>query len=150
DWMVRFKEFSGFALLAAVLWLMNSLPAEDILPTLVMLLGLGLGLWMVGSLYDHSSSLKRRMSVRIYALMVAGIIGWFGWSLNAEGDEYASELPWEPFSAQRLTGLLQEGKPVLIDFTADWCLICKQNEKLALNTQATSRFVRENGVTTLY
>jgi suppressor for copper-sensitivity B len=178
DWMVRFKEFSGFALLAAVLWLMNALPAEVILPTLVMLLGLGIGLWMVGSLYEHSSSLTRRMSVRFYALLVAGVIGWFGWAQYLQGrqlaesrrsgpsvaaierslrnggseseNEVPSQLPWETFSGERLTALLREGKPVLIDFTADWCAICKQNEKFALNTQATSRFVRENGVITLY
>src|SRR5690606_9474369 len=89
DWMVRFKEFSGFALLAAVLWLMNALTAEVILPTLVMLLGLGIGLWMVGSMYDHSSTFTRKMSVRFYALLVVGVIGWFGWTKYTEGQQLA-------------------------------------------------------------
>lgn len=182
DWMVRFKEFSGFALLAAALWLMNSLPSEVILPTMIMLLGLGLGLWMIGSLYDHSTPLGRKLVVRGAALLVVALIGWFGFEQYTTGQALAEarrsmpvnvamdpaddddrtariepthsseggELPWETFSGERLMELLREGKPVLIDFTADWCLICKQNEKIALNTEATNEFVRKHGVVTLY
>src|SRR5690606_30671006 len=115
-------------------WLMNALPAEVILPTLVMLLGLGIGLWMVGSMYDHSSTFTRKMSVRFYALLVVGVIGWFGWTKYTEGQQLAesrrggpkfstietslrsgddeetpSQLPWEPFSGERLTALLRQG-----------------------------------------
>jgi suppressor for copper-sensitivity B len=38
---------------------------------------------------------------------------------------------------------------VLVDFTADWCLTCKTNEAVALNTFDTKRLVLENGVVTL-
>jgi thiol:disulfide interchange protein DsbD len=162
DWMVRFKEFCGFTLLGTALWLMNPLPSEVILPTLIMLLGLGLGLWMIGSLYDHSSTFNRKMTVRFYALLTTGLICWFGFTKYQEGELLAEakrndthvamtgDLPWEPFSGARLQDLLREGKPVLIDFTADWCLVCKQNEEVALNTEATNAFVRKNGVVTLY
>ena len=162
DWMVRFKEFCGFTLLGTVIWLMNPLDSEVILPTLIMLLGLGLGLWMIGSLYDHSSSPGRKMTVRFYALLSTGLICWFGFTKYQEGELLAEadqndshiavegDLPWEPFSGARLQELLQEGKPVLIDFTADWCLVCKQNEKFALNTEPTNEFVRQNQVVTLY
>jgi len=38
----------------------------------------------------------------------------------------------EPFSEARLAALLQEGRPVFVYFTADWCLTCKVNEKAAI------------------
>lgn len=63
---------------------------------------------------------------------------------------HEDELPWQPFSTERLEELLAEGTPTLVDFTADWCLICKQNEKFALNTEKTIQFVKEHGVVTLY
>ena len=38
---------------------------------------------------------------------------------------------------------------MLVDFTADWCLTCKANEAVALNTAETLRYVRQNGIATL-
>ncbi len=176
-WMVRFKEFSGFALLIAAVWLMTSLEQEVLIATLIMLLALAFALWMIGTLYGHSSPASRKMSVRALALLVLIAGGMYGWSQYEMGIQLADarrnaakellantkstdaetvpsdgghELPWQPFSGERLTELLREGKPVLVDFTADWCLICKTNEKVALNTQNTSQFVKKHGITPLY
>lgn len=43
----------------------------------------------------------------------------------------------EPFSEARLAALRAEGRPVFAYFTADWCLTCKVNEKVAIDTDAT-------------
>ena len=45
---------------------------------------------------------------------------------------------------------LRQKKTVLIDFSADWCLTCKQNERVALNTENTLAKVTEHEVVTLY
>jgi thiol:disulfide interchange protein DsbD len=59
-------------------------------------------------------------------------------------------LAWQPFSEERLAGLLAEHKTVLIDFTADWCTTCKFIEATALNTKETKNLVEQFGVVTLY
>ncbi len=38
---------------------------------------------------------------------------------------------------------------MLVDFTADWCAICKQNEFVALNRQETIDYVESNGIVPL-
>jgi thiol:disulfide interchange protein len=43
----------------------------------------------------------------------------------------------EPFSEARLAALRAEGRPVFAYFTADWCLTCKVNEKVAIETDTT-------------
>ena len=43
----------------------------------------------------------------------------------------------EPFSEARLAMLRAQGRPVFAYFTADWCLTCKVNEKVAIETEAT-------------
>lgn len=55
----------------------------------------------------------------------------------------------EPFSEARLAELRAQNVPVFVDFTADWCLSCKVNERLAINTQRTQAAFRRAGVVTL-
>jgi thiol:disulfide interchange protein DsbD len=156
-WMVRFKQFSGFVLLGTVLFLMYSLDQRLVMPMLLVLLGLSLLLWMIGNLYNEVSPAATKWRVRISAIVLSAPMLWFGLMPVVEpllpkqdaGKEIAAELPWEPFSEQRMMELREQGVPTLIDFTADWCGICKQNELLALNTFGTAEFVKKHGVVTL-
>ncbi len=61
----------------------------------------------------------------------------------------ADHILWEPFSPARLSALLDEGKPVFIDFTADWCLTCKVNERVALGRSEVARAFYAKGVIAL-
>ena len=44
-------------------------------------------------------------------------------------------LDWKEFSPEIVDQLRSEGKHVFLDFTAAWCLTCKVNEKVALDTE---------------
>ncbi len=55
----------------------------------------------------------------------------------------------EPFSEERLAELRRAGTPVFVDFTADWCLSCKVNERIAIDTDRTREAFRDHGVVTL-
>ena len=39
-------------------------------------------------------------------------------------------LTWTPWSDQQVASLRAAGHPVFLDFTADWCLTCKVNERV--------------------
>ena len=143
NWMVRFKEFAGFVLLGTTIYLISILGEEYVLPTLILLLGLGT--WMVGNLYNLASPAALRWKVRILALILTGGIAGFGYQIHEGGDE----LPWEPFSTEALASALDEGRPVLVDFTADWCPNCKLVERISLNRKGTRDFVSTHNVKTL-
>jgi suppressor for copper-sensitivity B len=145
NWMVRFKQIAGFVLLGTTVYLISILGQEYVLPTLILLLGLGLGVWMVGNLYTLSSPPALRWKVRALALILTGGIAGFGYQIHEGGDE----LPWEPFSTDALATALDEGRPVLVDFTADWCPNCKLVERISLNRKETRDFVSEHNVKTL-
>ncbi len=142
-WMVRFKEFSGFVLMGSVIFIIYFLDKTYTIPLLVMLLGIALGLWMIGNLYDVNSHIRHKMLVRITAGVLTLVICGVGYGLAQPIGNSADKLPWEPFSESRLNELRSQNRTVLIDFTADWCLVCKTNEYQALNTPETLELVRK-------
>lgn len=166
-WMVRFKQFSGFVLMGTVIWLMSSsLDATVHVPLLILLLGVALFLWMIG--LSTASGNKMFGKPLVYASLVAAPLLAYGiYDIRTTRESTAEErvaeitgqkeqaptdvdeMPWEPFSETRMVELREQGTPMLIDFTADWCGVCKSNEMWALNRKPTVEFVRENGIVPL-
>ncbi|HWW55808.1 MAG TPA: thioredoxin family protein, partial [Sphingopyxis sp.] len=50
------------------------------------------------------------------------------------GSQTASETPW---SQDAVAAAQAEGKVVFVNFTADWCVTCKVNERAALTNDGT-------------
>jgi thiol:disulfide interchange protein DsbD len=57
--------------------------------------------------------------------------------------------PHEPWSAARLETLRAEGRPVFVNLTAAWCISCKVNELVALDTEAVQAAFTAAGITQL-
>ncbi|MCA9081564.1 MAG: thioredoxin family protein, partial [Planctomycetaceae bacterium] len=151
DWMVKFKQLSGFALLGTCVWLMGSIQAHLVLSVCTLLLGLALGIWMLSNMTGPFSPARKKWLNRVATLVVCGPIVYYGLLPFLPQSQSHSEyhLAWTPFSEQRMIELRKEGKPMLIDFTAAWCAVCKTNEAIALNTQATKEFIDAHGVETM-
>ncbi len=148
NWMVTFKEVCGLLLLATVIFLMSSLKQNWVFPMLILLLSLGCALWMIGRLYTINSTGQRRWTVRSLASVVC-LGGW--WLSLALADELPKgpQLPWKPFSTNVVDAELKQGRTVLIDFTASWCVTCQTNKRIALNREETLQFVKQHDVLTL-
>lgn len=145
NWMVTFKEVCGFILMGTVIFLMSSLKANWILPLLILLLAIGFSLWMIGHLYTINSPDRRRWTVRTFAALVSGLGCWMAMGL-ADEKPGTHELPWQAFDGVKLKEELRKGRTVFVDFTADWCLACKSNKKLAYNTADTLERVKKHNI----
>jgi thiol:disulfide interchange protein DsbD len=142
DWMVRFKEAMGFAMLLTVVWLLSVLVAQcgtaALLPAMLWLMTLAFCSWLVGSFAPPYAEAPRRRKVWALALIIAGISGWFflpGLLTNrpeASAHATASGITSEPFSEAALQKHLAAGRVVLLDFTAQWCLTCQVYEQTVL------------------
>jgi thiol:disulfide interchange protein DsbD len=55
-------------------------------------------------------------------------------------------IAWRPFSQKALDDLLGAGEPVFVDFTADWCISCKFNERTAIDVPAVREAFSKGGI----
>jgi thiol:disulfide interchange protein DsbD len=148
EWMVRLKQLLGFLLLATLLWLswiVGRLRGVDGMVELGgLLLIIGLLAWIKGSFWTPVSSMRSRVLAAMS--MVAVLVVAIGSYLFVTAP---SEISWQAFSQQSLDKALESGRPVFVDFTADWCITCKANERFALDTSAVRQAFAQNQVVVL-
>lgn len=74
---------------------------------------------------------------------------WLGWVCMQllQPSTQGMAMPHEAFSVEKLEALRAKHQPVLVDATADWCLTCKVNERVALSGKEMQQFLREQNVT---
>ncbi|HSQ40901.1 MAG TPA: thioredoxin family protein [Fibrobacteraceae bacterium] len=143
-WMERFRQFLGFLLMATAVWLLWVLGrmggAEVMGAMLLLLLLIGIVAWLLGCLAPPGSAFWK--VIFLWALLLGtGVVVWrtlVAPSLlasQAEGPSSGMELDalgWIPWSPSTIAELQAKGKTIFVDFTADWCLTCKANEKAVL------------------
>ncbi len=160
DWMIRFKQVMGFFLFATVVWLLSvmggQLGAEGVVATLILLLGIGVACWVIGAFIDFSSSAQRKaiawsvalaMAVGSYYLSFERYLNWR--NIDAKAMTSAKKeggIAWQEFSLAAIEESVASGKPVFIDFTADWCFTCKVTEQTVLETREVQEKIQSLGI----
>jgi thiol:disulfide interchange protein DsbD len=66
---------------------------------------------------------------------------------GAASQSRQSQDEWVPYSAARVAELNAAGKPLLVNFTASWCLTCMVNERNAFADDAVQKIFRDKKVT---
>jgi thiol:disulfide interchange protein len=95
---------------------------------------------------------ERSLPQLTVALLILAIGASYGLSqLAAPGKatQAASLLASKPFSETALAKARASGRPVFVYFTADWCLTCKVNEKIAIEREVTRAAFERAGVVVL-
>ena len=114
---------------------------------LAAILLLALGLWWVGR-RQHGGKSRSWLPLLPAALLAVGTASVLPAVASVPAVVARSQLV-EPFSEARLTELRAGGTPVFVDFTADWCLTCKVNEKAAIERDTTQAAFARHAVVTL-
>ncbi|WP_461480624.1 protein-disulfide reductase DsbD family protein [Porticoccus sp.] len=127
-WMEQFKAFLAFPLYLSAVWLLwvlgrqaGSDTVAAVAAGIVLIL---FALWLVGV---RKSPLTRAVAV-LCALAALAL----PWQTHHNGEPV--HHPWEAYTEQRLEQLLSQGEPVFVNLTADWCITCLANERLALSS----------------
>jgi suppressor for copper-sensitivity B len=128
-WMLGLKIILGLALAGTAIWLIFVLAAQTgwqagLMAFIVLALAIIIIAW--------------GKSWRWLVATPLAILAFFAPLLLESPQEKASAKSdsaeiWHPFEPDRISALVAEGKTVLIDVTADWCITCKVNKALALD-----------------
>jgi thioredoxin:protein disulfide reductase len=134
-WMTGVRKFFGALLLAVAIWIVSPViaPLAQLLAWSALLIGSAVFLRALDPLAAGASGWARLWKAAGIMALVAGVsllVSVF--SGKPEGVRpAAAPLPWiRVASLGELEGRLKSpGKPVMLDFYADWCVSCKEMER---------------------
>ncbi len=145
NWMETLKEFLAFLFLATVAFFFNQFSDDHKMPVFVTLLGVWFGCWIIGKV-PNWADIEKRLAAWVSGVGIATAIGFMAFQyLGAEPtpQDGVKTIAWEEYSEDRLQELQAEGRTVMIDFTAKWCVNCIVNYNVALNTEETRKVIEE-------
>ena len=138
-WMETFRHllaFPMFATAAWLLWVLGRQAGVDALSlVLAAMIGLGFALWSWGRMQTQQGKVRWSLSATAGTLLAAAGLYLASSITSAPVTESPDAAQQQAvYSEQVLGELHSEGVPVFAYFTADWCITCKVNEKVALNS----------------
>jgi thiol:disulfide interchange protein DsbD len=152
-WMEVLKQATAVPIFATVIWLVWLFAQSAGVNALLGLLGgfllLAIAGWVLG-----------RWPLKTSATIVAAMVGLCAIALPIyAADKYGSVAEaaanttgakgpstWEVFTPELIEKYRAQGKPVLVDFTAGWCLSCQVNEKVVLDRDDVQKRLHDSGI----
>ena len=156
-WMETLKQVFAFPIYASAAWLLWVLAQQTS--------SIGLGAALAGVIlialaaWAYQKSKSSSSGGRVAALVTAtlAVLGAFilpihfadvavASSRMSVGSAHAAD-DWQPYDAAEVAKLNAAGRPLLVNFTASWCLTCLVNERNAFADSSVQEVFRDKGVT---
>src|SRR5580658_8636675 len=154
-WMDTLKQVFAFPMYASAAWLLWVLAQQTS--------SIGLGAALAGAIlvafaaWAYQKSKGVSTGGRLAALATSAVAVLLALVLPAKfADTAAAAAPstaapaadaWQPYDAAKVAELNAQGRPLLVNFTASWCLTCLVNERNAFADAAVQQVFRGKGVT---
>jgi len=155
--MEKFKIAMGFPMLATALWLFNLAAGSYGKPVLwlgIFLIIVALATWIFGE-FVQRGRVRKGLALVIALILLAG-----GYAFALESQlhwrkpmaasdtagspkESADGIDWQRWTPEAVTQARADGHPVLVDFTADWCVTCQFNKKTSLEISSVRAKLKE-------
>jgi thiol:disulfide interchange protein len=164
-WMETFKQLCGWVLIATVVFILSFIDAAAVVPTVLLLVGVGIACWLVARtpLTATVNDQLQTWALAAAVVLLASVVS-FGWLYpdvmqrrfagtigSTAGAVLTSGGEWQPFTLDRLHRVaVENGRTVLVDFSAEWCATCKVLEAAVLHSDVVEQAIAEAEVVTMY
>ena len=156
-WMDTLKQVFAFPIYASAAWLLWVLAQQTS--------SFGLGAALAGAIliafaaWAYQKSKSSSTGGRVTALATAALAVLLALVLPVRFADVAAASPnvsaggahaadqWQPYDAAEVAKLNAAGQPLLVNFTASWCLTCLVNERNAFADSAVQEVFRSRRVT---
>jgi thiol:disulfide interchange protein len=149
-WMETFKQVMAFPLYLTVVWLLwvlgRQAGGDAVAIVMCGLVALAFALW----LWSGGARLRRALALLAglgaFAFLAHPAVTAPVAPMARPATVAVGQASKEPYSDARLQELRAAGRIVFVNFTADWCITCKVNEKVALGNERVLELMAEKNV----
>ena len=163
QWMNGFKLLVGFTLFGAAVFyygtLQEQLTTSSANDFLWFLLAMTAALWWFEAVRTgQSQGAKRWIGLLLVPTIIAGS-GYFFLTLEERTDApsptvatttqtatRAADVTWQLYTEKKHEQARRRGQPILVDFTASWCVNCKAFKKTYLEVDKVKRVLADTGI----
>jgi thioredoxin:protein disulfide reductase len=128
-WMVTVRKVFGLVLIGMALYFLMPLMGDKTTYIFV-------AFFVVSALYLWWEALRTKPKRFAWALRVIGLGAAVVAVMMALPKKLESQVVWQPYSEQAIAEAQREGRGVIIDTFADWCIPCKELDKLTFTDSA--------------
>ncbi|MFC6634455.1 protein-disulfide reductase DsbD family protein [Microbulbifer taiwanensis] len=151
-WMDRLKQLLAFPMYLTAVWLLWVLGrqsgSDGVALVLAGAVAIAFALWLWPQPQETRTGwrLGKSAAALLALALAAGLLPQL--SIVRQPTETASGY-WQAYSPERLASARSEGRPVLANMTAAWCITCLANEKVVLSSDEIADAVQQLGVVAL-
>ncbi|HWE99798.1 MAG TPA: protein-disulfide reductase DsbD domain-containing protein [Caulobacteraceae bacterium] len=154
-WMDTFRKLLAFPMYAAAAWLAWVLAQQSGSDGLARLFAAGIALGLAAWLYGRFQ--QARMAARgglvsgvlaaasVVTALVLVAMSPAGSTAVPAGSPSAGSLAASAWSPEAVATLQAQNRPVLVNFTAAWCVTCQYNDRAALESAAVAKAFKRTG-----
>ena len=147
QWMIILRKILGLALISTVVWLLYILNIQMSFQAVLLKSILLFIIFVLLILQKRRSKIIGKVILGIISVAAfLVIINPLEIEENKKKPQSVVEKSWKKFNPDNILSKVAEGKIVLIDITADWCLTCKVNKVLVLDSEIIRNYVNRNQV----
>jgi thiol:disulfide interchange protein DsbD len=148
-WMEVLKQAVSIPIFGTVIWLAwvlaNAYGAAVLAAMLASFLLLAIAGWFLGRWP------AQRWATVVAAIILIAVVGVASvapqrLAATPEASPVAAATGWLPWSADAVARYQSQGRPVFVDFTANWCLSCQVNERVAFSSPAVQKAFADTNV----
>jgi thiol:disulfide interchange protein DsbD len=153
-WSELLKQGLGIVMLGVAVYLIFLVPNVKLWPWVMLgAVVVALVCWAWGQIPTPQMARGRVWGIRIGALMVGTVLGLglygmakgVGERSGTAGVLVGGDGQWVPFNVALLDAAIAEGRPVVVDWTADWCINCHVLEAAVLAKEPVQKSFRDAG-----